>query len=539
MTAVTMISDSDILKKIERQPKRLAGFKQLVRELGIRGDDRRVLAERLKHLAAMGQLVEVDSGRYAMPQAAAGKNMAVGRLSMHRDGFGFVIPEASSLDERLKAKLAGDIFIPPPAVGSAMHGDRVLVEIGNIRPDGRAEGRIVRLIVRAHSTVVGKFHYGGRRNYVTPIDQKINQDIVIPRRDGISERRHRRGVNLRLQAQLNPAAARTKVATACLGEEAARRTDWADLENVVVDVEITDWPTATQNPRGRVVEILGYEDDFGADVEIMIRKFHLPHRFPPAVLDEAQNAEAIIPASEIRKRRDFRAFPIVTIDGETARDFDDAVAVRRLENGNFELQVHIADVAHYVTPDSALDQEARLRGTSVYFPDRAVPMLPLELSTDICSLRPKVDRLVMSCVMEMDHHGEIVGYELSEGIIRSVERMTYTDVNLILEGDAGARERYAELVLAFEMMRDLALILNRKRERRGSIDFDLPEPVIEFDELRIDEEHHSIRAQVRPSPDRGVHAFSQRMRGLASGEQAYCLALPNPREARRQAGVRL
>src|SRR4029077_19279683 len=137
---------------------------------------------------------------------------------------------------------------------------------------------------------------------------------------------------------------------------------------------------------GRVVEILGYEDDFGVDVEIMIRKFHLPHRFPPAVLGEAQNGEPFIPAAEARKRSDFRAFPIVTIDGETARDFDDAVLVRRLENGNFELQVHIADVAHYVTPDSALDQEAALRGTSVYFPDRAVPMLPLQLSTDICSL---------------------------------------------------------------------------------------------------------------------------------------------------------
>jgi ribonuclease R len=479
-----MISDSDILKKIERQPKRLAGFKQLVRELGIRGDDRRVLAERLKHLAAMGQLVEVDSGRYAFPQAAAGKNMAVGRLSMHRDGFGFVIPEANSLDERLKAKLAGDIFIPPPAVGSAMHGDRVLVEIGNIRPDGRAEGRIVRLIGRAHSTVVGKFHYGGRRNYVTPIDQKINQDIVIPSgmeypKDDASE------VEPSASAAVESRHGQDKSRDRVFGQEAARSTDWTDLENVVVDVEITDWPTATQNPRGRVVEILGYEDDFGADVEIMIRKFHLPHRFPPAVLDEAQKTEAVIPASESRKRRDFRAFSIVTIDGETARDFDDAVAVRRLENGNFELQVHIADVAHYVTPDSALDQEARLRGTSVYFPDRAVPMLPLELSTDICSLRPKVDRLVMSCVMEMDHHGEIVGYELSEGIIRSVERMTYTDVNLILEGDAGARQRYAELVPAFEMMRDLALILNRKRERRGSIDFDLPEPVIEFNEFGL------------------------------------------------------
>src|SRR5438132_162157 len=185
-----------------------------------------------------------------------------------------------------------------------------------------------------------------------------------------------------------------------LGEEAAQRTDWDDLENVVVDVEITDWPTATQNPRGRVIEILGYADDFGVDVEIIIRKFHLPHQFPAQVLEEAEAVEPLISSRELHKRRDFRQLPIVTIDGETARDFDDAVTVHRLNNGNFELQVHIADVAHYVTPTSALDQEARLRGTSVYFPDRAVPMLPLELSTDICSLRPQVERLVMSCIIE-------------------------------------------------------------------------------------------------------------------------------------------
>ena len=175
-----MLSDSAILKKIELQPKRTAGFKQMAHELGVHGDARRELFERLKHLVASGQLQQVGPDRYAIPQTAAGKNLAVGRLSMHRDGFGFVIPELSSLDERLKTRLAGDIFIPPPAVGSAMHGDRVLVEIGNIRPDGRAEGRIVRLIGRAHSTVVGKFHYGSRRNYVTPIDQKITQEIVIP-----------------------------------------------------------------------------------------------------------------------------------------------------------------------------------------------------------------------------------------------------------------------------------------------------------------------------------------------------------------------
>jgi len=387
-----MISDSAILKKIERQPKRTAGFKQLVREMGIHGDARRELSERLKRLVSGKQLVQVDSDRYAIPQASSGKNLIVGRLSMHRDGFGFVIPDASALDERLKARLSGDIFIPPPAVGSAMHGDRVLVEITTIRPDGRAEGRIVRPLHRAHSTVVGIFHYGNRYNYVTPLDRKISQEIIIPKGLELPEKASDDGA---APGKEDKRKKTKKSVHRVLGEE-AKRTRPDNLENVVVDVEITDWPTATQNPRGRVVEILGYEDDFGVDVEIMIRKHHLPHRFPPEVLEEAQEAEPLIPASELKKRRDFRALPIVTIDGETARDFDDAVTVRRLKNGNFELQVHIADVAQYVIPDSAIDQEARLRGTSVYFPDRAVPMLPLELSTDICSLRPQVDRLVIA-----------------------------------------------------------------------------------------------------------------------------------------------
>src|ERR1700731_4114331 len=209
----------------------------------------------------------------------------------------------------------------------------------------------------------------------------------------------------------------------------------------------------------------------------MIHKFHFRHRFPPEVLDQAQRVEPIIPASETKKRREFRALPIVTIDGETARDFDDAVTVRRIEGGNFELQVHIADVAHYVTPDSLIDQEARLRGTSVYFPDRAVPMLPLELSTEICSLKPQVDRLVLSALLEIDHHGDVVSQRFTRGAIRSVERMTYTNVHLLLEGDRGLRERYAPLVDRFELMRELALILNRKRVKRGSIDFDMPEPL--------------------------------------------------------------
>src|SRR6266700_4380017 len=239
-----MLSDSAILKKIERQPKRTAGFKQLVRELGVHGDERQDLKQ--------------DSDRYAIPQAAAGKNLIVGRLSMHRDGFGFVLPDPTSLDDRLKARLSGDIFIPPPAVGSAMHGDRVLVEIGTIRPDGRAEGRIVRPVNRAHPTVVGIFHYG-HRNYVTPIDQKIAQEIVIPpgmEYPDLRTEKRELGTGSKQQGS-GSHRNRKRSPHRVLGEEAAQRTDWDDLENVVVDVEITDGPTATQNPRGRVIEILG------------------------------------------------------------------------------------------------------------------------------------------------------------------------------------------------------------------------------------------------------------------------------------------
>src|SRR6266853_2642167 len=493
-----MLSDSTILKHITHQPRRSAGFKQLVRELGLHGSARRELEDRLQKMVASGQLTRSDSDHYALPQASSNKNLVAGRLTMHRDGFGFVIPDANAISPSLRSRLVGDIFIAPHQLGNAMHGDQVLVDMGAIRPDGRAEGRIVRSVERAHSTVVGIFHYGGRHNYVKAIDSKITQEIVIPPgmeipldqvghvssassvtrvagSEGEARQAHRTDGAKRK-------AGRTRSVDRVLGEEAARRLEGSDLEGVVVDVEIVDWPTTTQNPRGRVIEILGQEDDFGVDVEIMIRKFHLPHRFPAEVLDEAQSVPAVIPGHELHHRRDFRHLPIVTIDGETARDFDDAVMVSTLPNGNFELQVHIADVAHYVTPGSPLDQEARLRGTSVYFPDRAVPMLPLELSTDICSLRPQTDRLVMSCVMEIDHRGEILGCELCPGVIRSAERMTYTNVKAVLDGDAVLRKRYASLVDLFETMRELAMILNRKRERRGSIDFDLPEPVIEFDE---------------------------------------------------------
>ncbi|MCU1306418.1 MAG: rnr [Acidobacteriaceae bacterium] len=457
-----MINDKQILSYIERQPKSSAGYKQLVREMGVRGNERRELEERLRHMTRRGDLKEIGRDRWAIPSSEDGKNLVSGRLHMHRDGYGFVIPESAAIKE----KIEGDIFIPPPAVGQAMHGDHVLVELNPVSRDGRAEGRIVKVVDRAHVTVVGTFHYGAKFNFVKPIDEKITSEVIIPPGMEVPKARTAPG---------------SSTPHRVIGSEAHLK-HWDNLEDVVVDVEITQWPTPTQTAHGRVIEILGYEDDFGVDVEIIIRKHHLPHIFPVEVLEQGQEIEAVIPINEIRARRDYRSLPIITIDGETARDFDDAVMARHLPNGNYELQVHIADVAQYVNEGTPLDDEARLRGTSVYFPDRAVPMLPLELSTDICSLRPKVDRLVLSCIMQIDHSGEVVGYEIHEGVIRSAARMTYTNVQLILDGDVAARREYANLVENIELMRQLAELLNRKRERRGSIDFDLPEPVIEFDE---------------------------------------------------------
>src|SRR6478752_1453452 len=278
-----MLSDSAILKHIARQSKRQAGYKQLVRELGLHGEERRQLNDHLHKLVKSGALIPVDSDRYALPQAAADQNLVAGRLTMHRDGFGFVIPDAKSLSPALKSKLAGDIFIPPHQIGNAMHGDLVLVDIQNVRPDGRAEGRIVRPVNRAHPTVVGIFHHGSRKNYVTPIDTKITQEIVIP------EGQESPVVNdSESSPQRTQRTRRKKSVDRVLGEEAARHADWSDLEGIVGDVEITDWPSATQSPRGRVTEILGREDDFGVDVEMIIRKRHIPHIFPAEVLEEAQ-----------------------------------------------------------------------------------------------------------------------------------------------------------------------------------------------------------------------------------------------------------
>lgn len=449
-----VVSDAALLQHISRLPHARANFKQLLRELKIRGDGRRELESALDRLAARGDLIETKSGNYVVTRLS--REYAIGRLKVHRDGYGFLI------SDRPLELVKGDVFIPKDSAEQAMHGDRVLVRILRIEADGRADGEILRILERAHATVVGEFRVGRHGCFVVPFDERIQQWIEIVEGMEIpppSENPDRVGVK--------------PVAVGSVDE----------MRGMIVDVEILEFPEDGENGVGRVIEILGHPDDFGVDVEIMIRKHHIPHEFPRVVLEQARAIPVEIAAEELAERRDFRDMPIVTIDGETARDFDDAVWVDRLANGRFALHVHIADVSHYVRPGSAIDDEAFLRGTSVYFPDRAVPMLPVELSTDICSLKPGVDRLVLSALLEIDHHGDVVGQEFTRGVIRSAHRMTYTKVHAILEGDAALRAEYADMVPRFELMQELALILNRKRTRRGAIDFDMPEPLIEFDEF--------------------------------------------------------
>jgi ribonuclease R len=381
------------------------------------------------------------------------RKLIEGRLNVHRDGYAFLIPD------KPVPGVDGDVYITKEEAHKAMHGDRVAIRLK--RGDrGRVHGEIMQVVRRAHPSVVGEFRVRRRGNYVVPHEDRIRQWIEIP------------------EGMEFPAR---KVSANRVGARAIDVQTAADLDGMIVNVEILDFGDGDR-PIGRVTEILGKPDDFGVDVEILIRSHHIPHEFPDDVLEQARSIPGI-PEAEIAKRRDFRSLDIVTIDGETARDFDDAVWVEQLANGNFALQVHIADVSYYVRPGSPIDREALLRGTSVYFPDRAVPMLPLELSTDQCSLRPHEDRLVLSALLEIDKRGDVVAQEFTRGVIRSAERMTYTAVHGVLEGDAELRNRYATLVARFELMQELALILNRKRDRRGSIDFDLPESLLEFDEF--------------------------------------------------------
>jgi len=513
-------SAEEILQVFEGHPEKTFRLRELVQELGLRSSQARQLKSALKELSKRRKILYLKKNHFVLADrhdSVKGRaritnvadalgdsgpascmlprgsppvfnqkdqpghrapNIISGRLIGHRDGYGFVVP-----DEPVQG-IDQDVFIPPDAMKDAMHGDRVEAQIFRTKPDPREPGRkrlegvILRVTDRAQKTVVGEFHFGSRYNYVIPLDERIAREIMIPRGEEWPKDLKKKTRSRHRQFGGESGGRSLQGGVPAGKSDLGKR----DLEGLIVDVEITRFSGRASLPRARVIEILGERSDFGVDVEIMIRKFHLPHRFPPEVLREAEEAPQFISATELEGRRDFRALPIVTIDGESAKDFDDAVYVERQPSGHYLLQVHIADVAHYVRPHTALDREARLRGTSVYFPDRAVPMLPLELSNGICSLNPRVDRLVMSVLLEFDEAGHLLECFLTPGIIHSAERMTYTAVQGILSGDREVSRQYPALIQNFKLMEELAKILTRKRQARGSIDFDLPEPAIEFDE---------------------------------------------------------
>ncbi|HEX7140040.1 MAG TPA: ribonuclease R, partial [Vicinamibacterales bacterium] len=360
----------------------------------------------------------------------------VGRLQTHPAGYGFVTPERA-------LEAGGDIYISGSHLNEAMHGDRVVVRIERIKDGGRAEGRVIRILERANESIIGRYDRGDNgMGYVVPFDRRVLMDIFIPP-----------------------------------GQEGG-----ADAGQMVV-VELTRWPTQTRGAVGRVADVLGNIDAPGVDTEIIIRKYRIPDAHSTEAVSDALRLGTAVAERDIRGRTDYRNVPTVTIDGEHARDFDDAITIEKLANGHYWLGVHIADVSHYVHEGSALEREAYDRGTSVYFPERAVHMFPSELATGLCSLNPRVDRLVQSCLMEVDRHGQVVRSEFHDGVINSNERMTYTAVNAILtDRDPQLMKQYAPLVGMFEQMRDLFQILNEARRRRGSIDFDLNEAEVIMDD---------------------------------------------------------
>ncbi len=406
-----------------------------MRMLRIPRDERVSFRRRLKALVASGELLQVRGNRYGLPEKM---DLVVGRLSTNPGGFGFVVPDQSEPGHE-----RGDIYIAAANLSEAMHGDRVVVRVERHTERG-AEGRIIRILERSQASIVGRYEIDDAGlGYVVPFDRRVLTDVHVP-----------------------------------TGQSAA-----AEPGEMVL-VEITRWPTATRGPVGRVVEVLGRIDEPGVDTLIIIRKFGIPDRHSEEAIVEATRLGTVVKERDIKGRTDFRGVTTVTIDGEHARDFDDAITIERLGNGHFWLGVHIADVSHYVTEGSALDEEAYERGTSVYFTERAVHMFPPELATGLCSLNPQVDRLVQSCLMEVDRQGHVVRYEMHDGVINSDARMTYTAVNAILtEHDPEAMFEYQPLVPMFELMRELFDILNRRRRRRGSIDFDLPEAEVILSEI--------------------------------------------------------
>jgi ribonuclease R len=408
--------------------------RELLRVLRVPRDERAAFKRNLRNLVNDGAVIQIKGNRYGLPDRM---DLVVGKLEGHQSGIGFVVPE------RPIEGIKRDIFVAAHNLKEALHGDRVVVRIERHREDGRAEGRIVQVLERAATTVVGRYELDSSGlGFVTPFDKRLTADIVV---------------------------ARNETRDAQPGQ--------------MVTVEVTRWPTPARGPAGRIVEVLGDINDPGVDTEIILRKYGIQDEHPEEAVAEAKRLGTTVKEKDLAGRTDFRDRQVVTIDGEHARDFDDAISITKLKNGHYWLGVHIADVAHYVQEGGALDSEAYDRGTSVYFPERAVHMFPEALATGLCSLRPHVERLVQSCLMEVNARGDVVRYEMHDGVIRSDARMTYTEVDAILTTrDHDTREKYRDLVPMFELMEELFHVLNARRTRRGSVDFDLPEAEVVLNE---------------------------------------------------------
>jgi ribonuclease R len=380
----------------------------------------------LVYMEEKGLVVRTRSNRYGLPEKM---NLIRGKLTGHAKGFAFVVPDDPNLD---------DIFIPPNETNDAMHGDHVLVRVSSESSGARREGTVVRILERGIKEVVGTYTESKYFGFVIPDDKKLASDIFIP-----------------------------------------KNANMGAVEGHKVVVKITTYPEGRKSAEGEVIKILGHKNDPGVDILSIIHKHGLPQAFPDDVMKQANETPDTISEEEIANRRDLRNEMIVTIDGADAKDLDDAVTVKKLENGNYKLGVHIADVSYYVKEGSPIDREAFERGTSVYLVDRVIPMIPHRLSNGICSLNPKVDRLTLSCEMEINPQGEVIHHEIFQSVIKTTERMTYTDVNKILvDKDEELRKKYEPLVPMFELMEELASILRDKRMKRGAIDFDFKEAKI-------------------------------------------------------------
>ncbi len=416
-----------IKKQIEtflKEKKKPFKRKEISHAIGISKKNYYLFREALNELVKNGKVARLKGGKYS---TVSSLQKTKGVLQMTRKGFGFVTDE----------RTGEDIFIAAQHLNTALDQDLVEVQLFAVSRGRNKEGRVTRIISRGKSTFVGTYHKSEYYGFVVPDDPRVYRDFYIHERHSLNAK---------------------------------------DGQKVVVELE--KWDSHKLNPEGRIVEVLGYPDEPGVDVVSVVRGFGLPIHFPKKVEKEARKAEMKITPKDLAERLDLRDWDIFTIDPADAKDFDDAVSLTRLENGNYLLGVHIADVSHFVPEGSAVDEEARRRGTSIYLVDRVVPMLPEHLSNKLCSLQPHEDRFTFSCLMEINAEGEVVNYEIKPSIIHSKRRFTYEEVQAILD-DPNSADPYADVL---KEMNQLSQLLRRKRLAEGSIDFDTPEVKFRLDE---------------------------------------------------------